>query len=111
MKICKQCGRLLPDSAFSEKQAICRYCRRTKRLYQNYGITDEDYKALWIKQQGKCAICGKELQDGYLDVDHDHSTGLVRGLLCRTCNLWLDDNKITKEKLQKLEQYLENKND
>ena len=106
MKICKKCGRLLPDKAFSSKQSICKHCRRIKRLYQRYGLTENDYKKLWHDQKGRCALCGTETKDEYLDVDHDHSTGLVRGLLCRKCNLWLDDNKITKEKLERLEQYL-----
>jgi len=35
-------------------------------------------------QDGRCAICG--CQDSDLVTDHDHETGLVRGLLCRQCN-------------------------
>lgn len=36
-------------------------------------------------QNGKCAICDAE-QSFQLAVDHDHQTGLTRGLLCRNCN-------------------------
>jgi len=39
--------------------------------------------ALHVHQDGLCAVC---LRDGVLVVDHDHSTGLIRGLLCSTCN-------------------------
>jgi hypothetical protein len=56
------------------------------RLKQLYGISVEEYKALFEKQEGRCAICGKKPK-GRLHVDHDHKTGKVRGLLCPVCNL------------------------
>lgn len=37
-------------------------------------------------QDGGCAICGRPPKNQRLSVDHDHKTGLVRGLLCWTCN-------------------------
>jgi hypothetical protein len=46
------------------------------------------YKELMFEEQsGMCAICGKFLDKPY--IDHDHKTGIVRGLLCRECNLLL----------------------
>lgn len=60
-------------------------------MYQNYGITDEQYVSMWKEQKGKCKLCGKDIGEAYLDVDHDHQTGRVRGLLCRGCNLMLDE--------------------
>lgn len=45
-----------------------------------------------IKQEGKCKICGREIllfgesKHRTAHVDHDHSTGKVRGLLCQECN-------------------------
>ncbi len=66
-------------------------------------FTTEDYEAIWEKQNGKCAICEREIRlygtnrnDGDACVDHDHDTGKVRGLLCRRCNLglgFLGDNQ------------------
>ena len=63
------------------------YLRRT------YGMTVQQYAQLYVKQGGRCAICGGE---GFLlnktrhkiklVVDHDHSTGKIRGLLCHNCN-------------------------
>lgn len=40
---------------------------------------------MYERQDGRCAVCKKSFPR--LDVDHDHATGLVRGLLCRRCNL------------------------
>ena len=57
-------------------------------LKRHYGITQEEYDAMLIKQAGGCAICGKPPLDvKFLSVDHNHQTGKVRGLLCRKCNL------------------------
>ena len=58
------------------------------KLKRNYGITMEDYKAMMIAQHGNCALCGRpqvELKEPFI-VDHDHTTGFVRGLLCNNCN-------------------------
>ena len=53
-----------------------------------YGITPEDYERMSKEQGGVCKICGNPPQPGkrYLDVDHSHDTGKVRGLLCGACN-------------------------
>lgn len=59
-----------------------------------YGITGEGWYALLKEQDGKCAICRKDIQrttargQGPNDahVDHCHTSGKVRGLLCSPCN-------------------------
>lgn len=63
--------------------------RRKETLKHNYGITPEDYDKLLVEQNGLCAICGaNEPGRGHqhFSVDHDHETGVVRGLLCNNCN-------------------------
>src|SRR5262245_41819246 len=60
-------------------------------LKKKYGLTHDLYQAMLEQQDGKCAICGEAYQHttsgiGPLEVDHDHNTGAVRGLLCRGCN-------------------------
>jgi len=62
-----------------------------KRLFREYGITLVEYNQLFESQVGCCAICRThqlEFQNR-LAVDHCHSTGKVRGLLCRPCNMAL----------------------
>lgn len=59
---------------------------KNKRLLALYGITLEDYEKMLESQNGGCAICGRVPTGRALHVDHDHKTGLVRGLLCHSCN-------------------------
>jgi hypothetical protein len=65
---------------------------RHNRLKVAYGITLEEYNQKLLDQGGRCAICGKEHADSLrrnLNVDHCHTTGEVRDLLCSRCNLTL----------------------
>lgn len=57
-------------------------------LKWRYGITPEQWQALHDEQGGLCGICRGPQQGGKrLSIDHNHETGLVRGLLCFRCNL------------------------
>ena len=57
------------------------YYRRT------FGISADEFDALLAGQGGGCAICGKRPErDASLHLDHDHETGVVRGILCLSCN-------------------------
>ena len=58
---------------------------RAGHLSRMYGLTPDDYEFLVAVQGGVCAICGATESKG-LHVDHEHRTGLVRGLLCGRCN-------------------------
>lgn len=63
--------------------------RKTKSywLKHTYGIDIEQYEAMLEGQQGLCACCGTDEPTGYnWHVDHCHSTGKVRSLLCSRCN-------------------------
>ena len=66
------------------------------RLQKQFGITATTYAQMVVEQEGVCAICRQaetkrsNRKDGgirQLSVDHDHTTGLVRGLLCSKCNV------------------------
>ena len=64
-----------------------------------YGISVEAYNDMVLKQDNKCALCFKP-SNRRLDVDHDHKTGKIRGLLCGKCNkglgLFYDDIDVFK---------------
>jgi hypothetical protein len=71
----------------SDRERFRRYDR--KRRLIKLGATLEEYEALLEAQGGVCAICqgppnGKD-PDIY-HIDHDHETGVLRGLLCHSCN-------------------------
>jgi len=70
---------------------------RQALLRRQFGMTPDDYNALLFSQHGCCAICqrpercnaAKGTTPKLLAVDHDHTTGAIRGLLCHACNLSL----------------------
>jgi hypothetical protein len=69
---------------------------RTRAVSKRYQLSEEEFYKLYDDQEGECAICTRTLvlrnsdnKTMYRDfpcVDHDHGTGLVRGLLCNGCN-------------------------
>jgi hypothetical protein len=60
--------------------------RRTHNLWTRYRITPADVDRLIAGQCGLCAMCDKPLPDRY-HIDHSHTTGKVRGVLCHRCNV------------------------
>lgn len=78
------------------------------KLKRAYGITPCDFTRQLIAQQGCCAVCGRDEPGGKgtWHVDHDHATGLLRGLLCHNCNLALGHAKDSIETLQRAATYL-----
>lgn len=58
-----------------------------QRIWETYGITEEEYWLIYEYQGGKCHICQRATgARKRLSVDHCHATGTVRGLLCTACN-------------------------
>lgn len=113
--ICATCGkqRLAEDFGKDSHQSrglkySCKSCTNSKRrgryktenrgryLHSKYGITQEIYETLYDAQRGRCAICNLKPEGRLgrygerhrpLYVDHCHSSGAVRGLLCHNCNV------------------------
>ena len=104
---CKKCSNNLPlDNYYDnklgkyKKQNVCKKCvniydykaDKNRKLKKTYGISLDEYNELLSKQDGKCAICGVDNNGKYrnksraLAVDHCHTTGKIRGLLCSDCN-------------------------
>lgn len=78
----------------------------TGHLRRNYGITREDYDAMVESQNGTCYVCHQDNGERRLHVDHNHTTGEVRKLLCSPCNTALGMSKENKNILQKLIDYI-----
>lgn len=85
---------------------ICRDCRNTHRSIVRSAEKNRD--ALYQKQNGCCAICGKSEKDNgqRLALDHNHSTHQVRALLCRHCNTGLGAFKDDEVLMSKAIEYL-----
>jgi len=115
MKICATCNRKFPDEKFNRdknfpdgRKRTCRTCVRWHIIWNKYRLREEQYVNLLEEQEGCCAICGLEAaEDVPLQVDHDHTTGRIRGLLCGPCNRGLgmlqDSCTILKAAIQYLE--------
>ncbi len=78
------------------------------RLRKKFGIGLDEYYAMHEAQGGKCKLCGREemTRQRRLAVDHCHTTGKVRGLLCHHCNTGLGNFNDSVELLHKAVAYL-----
>lgn len=109
-KRCSRCQKVYPLTDFWKDShaagghvPYCKRCKNRKtlakaarkhRLSKLFGLTPEEYDEKLANQGGKCAICGREefgvsgihRTPRRMAVDHNHSTGQVRGLLCHQCN-------------------------
>ena len=80
---------------------------REWHLKRKYGISFKEYQDLLKVQGGICAICGKpEPSHKTLDVDHDHETGKIRGILCTNCNRMIGYAHDSEERLGCAADYL-----
>ena len=108
IKKCSRCSQSKDISDFYKNKAskdgyksLCKVCEikgktkfptreqnKDRVLRSKYGITFEEYTTLLKSQNHKCRICGihRDHCDKALAVDHDHSNGAIRGLLCMGCN-------------------------
>jgi hypothetical protein len=91
-------------SYLKNKEKVIQYSTEYNRTRRT-GITSQEYLDKLHEQGGVCAICSKECTRA-LAIDHNHTTGQLRGLLCGKCNRgigYLNDDKIL---LQKAIDYL-----
>lgn len=101
LKRCRRCKKRKSILLFHHEKlgrngyaAICKTCKnaQTKRSsrIRRYGLSDAHLAQLREEANGKCMLCGKKPTDKKgLHIDHDHSTGMVRGLICNPCNLFI----------------------
>lgn len=87
---CAGCQSFLDLQDFGKSASQCKACVSRKahasRVEKVYGINAVEYARLLGLQGGRCAICRRRPGKRRLAVDHNHSTGAVRGLLCESCN-------------------------
>ena len=86
--------------------------QKARALRDSFGLSLDKYNEMFEAQQGKCAICNQsetQMRNGKLKtlaVDHDHKSGVIRGLLCFDCNTGIGKLKDDPQVLQSAIQYL-----
>ena len=78
---------------------------RERHLKRKYGVTLVEYARMLTAQGDACAICCRR-QERAFDVDHDHLTQAVRGLLCTNCNRMIGHSADSPERLEAAAEYL-----
>ena len=87
---------------------------RIRNMRAKHGLTEMEFSTMLVAQDGGCAICGtshfgiRANKPAHAFVDHDHSTGVIRGLLCDKCNLGLGAFGDSPELLLEAAGYLKN---
>lgn len=112
--ICSICQKEVTADRFKADPERVRLIRWKSYIKHKYGMSWTEYTKWYNDQNGNCAICGDHyemrapdrLHDG-LHIDHNHETGLVRGMLCRGCNHGLGNMKDSVERLRNAIAYLE----
>lgn len=82
---------------------------RDKHLRKTYGITADQWDAMFERQGNVCAICGSDdpgRSRGW-HTDHDHETGAIRGILCHGCNVALGHAGDSADRLRAMADYLD----
>lgn len=112
---CKDCDSAARKAYHEKHYHSVREKHRVNTRKFKYGLTDEDFQKMLLEQDGKCKICDVELNQEFgifhapnkLVIDHCHTNGHVRGLLCTMCNkalgLFKEDPSIVKKAFEYLE--------
>lgn len=79
-------------------------------LLRIYGLTPAQFLQLLQWQDGRCACCKRKFTPRTLPaaIDHDHLTGLIRGLLCKPCNYAIGERHDKAEWFENVAEYLRN---
>lgn len=112
--VCKDCVSI---AKHLETKRKFRKDSKTKplRMFKNYwpGISAKEasirYRQMLKTANNQCEICGAKQTKPRLNIDHCHSTGIVRGVLCSPCNFALGSFKDDVKTLLKAIEYLETK--
>lgn len=125
-RMCKVCTLRQPMTAFhyanrkTSRRRVCKGCCETRRkdwraenpaeasardrrrtLKTKYGISEDKFWEMLVDQEFSCATCHVKLTKATTHIDHDHRSGIVRGLLCFNCNVAIGhfrDNPVLMER-------------
>lgn len=91
MTQCRACQNKASNDLTPEQELRKKRQTRRAKLLRTYGLTAQTFDALWESQAGKCALpsCDADMESKGWHIDHDHSTGVVRGILCMPHNVAL----------------------
>ena len=84
---------------------------RENQLKRDYNLTLDQYNKMFTDQKGCCKICDRHQSklSKVLGVDHNHTTGKIRGLLCNSCNTNIgkfnEDTKILNKMIEYIKEY------
>lgn len=118
MRVCKKCkvGKELDEfpvytnpTGQTGRRHTCKTCRQAynyeRKMMTDYGITKAEYDIMYEECAGACMTCGAKVD---LVIDHCHTSGAVRGLLCHPCNVALGLARDNTQTLRNMINYLEN---
>jgi len=111
---CKPCDKIARKKWATDNPTRYKESGRWKNLKKRHGITKEQWMSMYNEQEKVCAICKMtQAERGYngrdLCVDHNHRSGVVRGLLCNGCNRGLGFFEDSAGLLREAANYLERK--
>ena len=111
MKTCNKCGIEKPLNLFglnnsikSKINGICKQCKVETGQLRKFGMTTKTA----LETTKNCQLCDKDLSTTRVCIDHDHTTGKVRGILCTACNVGIGHLGDNIEGLEKALRYLSN---
>jgi hypothetical protein len=103
---CKAC-RIIYSTQWQKDNPEKKKATWRKANYNRYGITHQDKLDMVKAQNSKCAICERELDTEFQAcVDHCHTTKVIRGILCRNCNVGIGLFKDSLDILKSAQNYL-----
>lgn len=123
IKTCRECNTKKPNYMFHGTDKICNICYNEKYLdriskdpvnynkrhiLKKYNLTAKQYENMFKDQLGRCSICEQPHNSltNKLCVDHCHTSGIVRSLLCGKCNTALGLLKEDEDILLKMLEYI-----